>query len=441
MPQELRKVPPVELPEPEDESFGERPPRTRRRWPWVVAAVVALALVIFLANRGDGSAGEGGRGPGGRPDGGPTPVRAAAVERGSLRVTGQYPGELTGEAVELAPKVSGRLLEVRVRAGDRIGRGGVVAVLDPADLARGREEEAGQLAVADAARQRAAALLEEAVRDLERARQLHDQQLLSRQDLDRAEARAGSARAELAAAAAQIDRDRARLAQLDQQLGDTRLVAPFAGVVAERYLDAGALVQPGTPVVRLVEEGSLLVQFRVPERALRGLDLDAPLAVTTQATGDTLIRGEVARIAGEVSRSDRTVLVEGSLVAPPAAARPGMYAEVEVVLERLEDRLLIPGAALVERVGPEGLAATGVFTVAGGEGEARWRPVEVLGREGGRVAVSGQLAAGDVVLTLGHEELSAGSLVRIVEGPGAVPRDPAGADAAGPAGGAPEGRS
>jgi RND family efflux transporter MFP subunit len=191
-------------------------------------------------------------------------------------------------------------------------------------------------------------------------------------------------------------------------------------VVAERHLDPGAFVQAGTPVVRLVEAGSLLVQFRVPERHLGSVAPGDPLVVTTQATGATRFEGRVLRIAGEVSRADRTALVEGAIAEPTPVLRPGMYAEVEVQLEALRDRLTVPGPAVVERVTAGGEAETGVFTVDGDEGAARWRAVEVVGRQGDRVAVEARLEPGQRVLTLGHEELSDGSPVKVVATPGAA---------------------
>lgn len=405
---EARHLHPADEVATDDAELGGR----RRRWPWIAGLAVAVIAVVALLAGGDEPAPAGG--PGGARA--PIPVRAAAVERGTLDLVGRYPGELVGEVVELAPKVSGRLASVAVRPGDIVAAGDVVAVIDDADLRRELEATQGQLAVARAARQRAEAVVAAADSSFRRGEELHREELLSPQELDRLRSVAGSARADVASADAQIAQASAQVAQLRLQLADTRVTAPFAAIVAERHLDAGAMVQASTPVVRLVERGSLLVQFRVPESDLGRITAGDPFTVTTQATGDATFRGEVARIAGSVSRRDRTALVEGTLAEPPPTLRDGMYASVAVRLDQLEDQLLVPGVAVVERVEADGEGRTGVFVpvAAGEETQAEWRPVEVLGREGDAVAIDGAVAVGDPVLTLGHEELAAGATIQVV---------------------------
>jgi len=397
--------------------------RRRRRLGWGAAlaalAVVAVAVLALL---------DGGEPQADRPAGRPTPVRATLAERGDLTVRRQLSGELVGEAASLSPRVAGRLESVMVRPGDRVAAGDTVAVIDAAELVRERQEQTEQVRVLEANLRRAEARRGEAGSQLRRAEQLAAVNLISEQELEGLEAQLETTRAEVAAVEAQIEQARARAARLDEQLAETRVRAPFAGTVAQRFLDPGAVVQPGTPIVRVVEEGRLLVQFRAPERLLGQLSVGASFTVATQATGERTFRGTVVRIAGEVSRSDRTVLVEGELTQRDPSLRPGMYADVRVELEEISDAVLVPGAAVVERlVGGE--VRRGVFSVDGDGpvGEAVWRPVRVLELEGETAAVSGDLEPGERVLTLGHEQLAEGSPVVVVEGPGSAP--PVSADA------------
>lgn len=376
------------------------------------ATLATLALVVLGCAGGEG-------GPG-APQGGrvATPVRADRVTVGDLEIFAEYPGELIAEAVDLAPRVGGRIQEVRVRIGDPVRRGEVLAVIDDTDLVRQLEEARGQLGVAEAQVSRSEAQLEEAEADYRRSAELFEQEVLSSQEFDRLRSRLGAAEAELRSTQAQVVQAKARVERLAQQLADTRVVAPFSGTVASRYLDPGALVQPGTPVLRLVQSGPLLVQFRVPERDLGRLVAGHPLTLSTQATGETTFPGHVERISGEVSRSDRTVLVEGVVDAETEVLRPGMYADVRVLLQELERTKIVPGVAVVRRLQPDGREETGVFGVDEG-GEAVWYPVEVRGAEEHLVAIEGNIREGATVLTLGHEEIGPGSPVRIVEGPGA----------------------
>ena len=375
----------------------------------IIAALVVAAGALLLA-RGWGESGGQGRG-------GPervTPVRAGTLSQGDLFIHTEYPGELIGEVSDLAPKVSGLLQTVEVRIGDRVERGETVAVLDDTDLRHQLEEARAQLAVTRANERRAQAELEGVDSELRRSEDLHRQEVLSGQDYDLVVARTATARANLAAAQAQIEQAEAHSNILQQQLADTRVLAPFSGTVAARYLDPGALLQPGTPIIRLVERGRLVVQFRVPERDLGAVREGVALSLTTQATGEQRYLGHVQRISGEVSRSDRTALVEGTPDEQVAILRPGMYAQVRVQLREIKAAKIAPGVAVLERVGTDGVSRTGVFTL-GEDGTARWKDVKVLGRSGDRIAIETELVPGDVVLTMGHEELSDGVSVRVVQ--------------------------
>ncbi len=401
------------------EPLAEPAPAGRGRR-WLPAALVAVVLAAaLLAVRPWQDAGA----TAGRPEGGPVPVRGAVAVRGELATHATYPGELVGEAIELAPKVSGRLQAVRVRVGDPVAAGDEVARIDDTDLRRELEEARARLAVVEANRRRAQAELEQLATELARAESLARDQLISAQELDRIQARAAASRAALQAAEAEIQQARARAQILDRQVVETRLAAPFAGTVAVRYLDPGALVQSGTPVVRLVQSEPLLVQFRVPERDLGKISAGSPFTLTTQATGAQAFSGEVRRMSGEVSRQDRSVLVEGRVAGDHGILRPGMYAQVRVQLARVEDALLVPGAAVSLRVRAGGAEEAGVFTV-GPESTARWLPVEILAQEGNQVAVEGRLQAGETVLTLGHEELADGAAVQLIQVDGQAPGAP-----------------
>ena len=104
-----------------------------------------------------------------------------------------------------------------------------------------------------------------------------------------------------------------------------------------------------------------------------------------------------------------------------------MYADVSVSLRDLDDALIVPGAALLERVAMDGERSTGVMVPV--DGLAQWRAVTVAGRSGEYSAVAGPLEAGDLVLTMGHNQLGNGAPVRVVHNE--PEPSPAGAGAAG----------
>ena len=98
--------------------------------------------------------------------------------------------------------------------------------------------------------------------------------------------------------------------------------------------------------------------------------------------------------------------------------RPGMYAEVVVRVREIADTLVVPGAAILERVSMDGIRTDGIF-VADGE-LARWVPVQVSGRSGNLAAIEAALEGGEQVLTLGHSELEDGGRIRVVGAEGSA---------------------
>ncbi len=339
-------------------------------------------------------------------------VRAAPVEKGDLSLRERFTGELWAEAADLAPRVTGRVVEVRVRLGDHVDKGTLLARLDDGELAPQLQEAKAAILAALANEERAKASLAAARAELDRKAPLADDKLISAQELAELNARVLSLEADVAASKAQAAQARARVGVVEEQLRHTRLLAPFDGVVAARLLDPGATASPATPILRVVADGPPRIRARAPERALAVLRPGLELRVSTAATGDQTFPGVLERIGGEVSREDRSVQIEGVLKEESPLLLPGMYATLEVRVRELHDVLRVPSVALLKR-SIDGAEGAGVFVAD--DGKAVWRSVSVLGHTGDLVAVSGDLQAGERVLTLGHEELAAGGLIRVVE--------------------------
>lgn len=363
-------------------------------------AAVMLLPVIFLAACGDRAASRPQQGPR------PTPVRAAAVVVGDLPLRSSYPGELVADAVDLAPPAPGRVAAVHVEVGDRVPAGKVVAQMDPAVVRQQLLQAQAQVRGAQAAEAQVDARIAAARAELDRKAPLASRQLVSAQEMAEVEAELHALEAQRAGARATFEQGRATAAALREQLSDLALAAPFDAIVASRMLEPGATATATTPVVRLVRAGPLEVRFRVPERDAAVVRPSLPLAVRTQATGDEAFAGRVLRVAGEVNRADRSLLVEGVLDAEHPVLRAGMFATVELTRDTLAGATLVPSSALLQRQGE-----AGVFVADGSV--ARWRPVRVRGENDGRTAVEGDLAAGVQVLVFGHDDLADGAPIAV----------------------------
>ncbi|MYF96503.1 MAG: biotin/lipoyl-binding protein, partial [Holophagales bacterium] len=145
-----------------------------------VAALVLVAAAVFAFGRGSQA-----RAGGQAADAQMTqavPVRAVAAWRGFLSVRTAYSGELVGEVSDISPQVSGLLIDVPARIGQRVAAGTVIAVIADVEVRNQLQEARGQLGVAEANRDRAAAELVGVEADYQRAMELYDQRLLSEQE-------------------------------------------------------------------------------------------------------------------------------------------------------------------------------------------------------------------------------------------------------------------
>jgi RND family efflux transporter MFP subunit len=389
-----------------------RDPRKSRRVVWWSVALLSLVALVVAAgglglfrSKAEAEPAKTARG---------VLVNVAKAQKKTLTLVARHRGELDTEASELSAQATGRLAGVDVDIGDIVKKGQVLAHIDAAQTQRQISEAQAQVKSAEASKRRAAASLAGARVELERGKKLHQEKVMSQQELDALDSRLGVLTAEEDAAEAQGGQARARVSVLQQQARETKLLAPFDGAVAERFLDAGSMVTPGVKVLRIVKSGPLRVRFRAPERDLGRIRRGMSVEITVQATAEKRFLGKVTRISAEVSRTDRSAAVEAELDAEYDVLRAGMYAEVFLTLGTLADAVVVPSAALVERDG-KAKGETGVYVVK--DRIAHFRPVKILGTSGDLTAVD-SVGLDEQVVTLGHDSLRDGSTVRFAEGAG-----------------------
>jgi RND family efflux transporter MFP subunit len=172
------------------------------------------------------------------------------IETGLARATGAVRAR---EDAVLSAKATGQIKRIRVQIGDRVKAGAVLAEMDSVNA---------QIALqnAQAAEKLGSARLEEAIRDLERAKKVFEGGAMPQSQYDQA----ATGRE---VAAAQLDQARAGLKQAEQALQDTMITAPFAGVVTAKYRNAGDTVtlMPVSPIVAVTDVDHLELKLAVPE--------------------------------------------------------------------------------------------------------------------------------------------------------------------------------
>ncbi|MEN8259646.1 MAG: efflux RND transporter periplasmic adaptor subunit [Pseudomonadota bacterium] len=264
----------------------------------------------------------------------PGETLTVAVEKNTVDDLLAWPGTVRSRTVTgIASKITARISEIRVTAGNRIAKGGVVAVLDQRELKASAREAQGTLAAAKAEMKRAIA-------DERRTRELFAKEAATRQTLESVIARSKSAQGEVTRAAN-------ALTQIRVNMDEAILAAPFDGVIVKRLKEPGDMALPGEPVVLIQDPEGLRLESLVPTSCAGNMAVGVDATIRIDVLGVRLA-GRIDEIEPEADPETRTVLVK---VALPAAngLRPGLFGWLEQACGRHE-ALLIPSAA-VRRIG------------------------------------------------------------------------------------------
>lgn len=345
-----------------------------------------------------------------------TPVTAAVVTQESITERGRYPGELDADTADISAFYAGRIVAVHVRVGDTVAKNAVLVELDPVDAKEQIAQARAQARAAEAEERRVRVERDQALAEANRLEPLAKDKLIAEIEIDKQRARAASLGAALEAAGAGGAEARARVTLLERRIVESKVRAPFAGRIAERYADPGTIVSSGTRLVRLVQVAPLRVRFEVPEQDVPTIKTGTTVHVITKAhTGGDGVVAKVTGIGSEVSRERRVASAEALIEDPPPGWLPGMYAEAIVDRRTLERALIVPAHAVLSRLQPTGEVLTGVLTDTAGV--AKWVPARVVARDGDRIAIEANLAAGARVLVGGHIDLMDGSRIKVSEAP------------------------
>ncbi|HEX2253930.1 MAG TPA: efflux RND transporter periplasmic adaptor subunit [Thermoanaerobaculia bacterium] len=392
------------------------------------AAALLLAASALLAGCGNSDASSGP--PGGRPGGPPVPVvEGAEVVRGPYEVREDFVGTLEARAAaEVSARAAGSVVALGADIGDPVRRGQILARLESSEQREAVNQAQADLQAAQATLAQRRSALDIAATTSRRIDSLQRQDLVSEQQRDAAAAELAGARAQVDVAAAQVAQAQARLSSARVELEQTLVVAPFDGVVARRYLDAGDYAAPNTPLFQIADLSVIRIQIPLPSAQAARVEPGRPATVRVRNAPGVEFRGEVTRISDVFDPRSGTTQAQVELANPDGRLKPGLLADVTVLLGRGDDAALVPRPALVESEG-----RWWVFRVAEGpqgQAVADRLPVEVVGRalagDDGRVAVRADLEAGQLVLTLGHETLTDGAPVTVAAADAAPPGTGAG---------------
>jgi membrane fusion protein (multidrug efflux system) len=306
-------------------------------------------------------------------------VEAAPVEIADIELTIPAVGSLRSyESVTVSPEIGGRVAEILVNEGEAIKAGTRIATLDQS------------VYLAELARAEASLFMSNA--NLKRA-------------VDLLEKKVGTARAKDEAEAA-WKADEAAIALAQARLDKTVITAPFDGILGLRSVSVGQYLEPGDAIIKIEDIDPLRVDFRVPEIYFDKIRVGQTIKVTIDALDGAAIAGTVRAIDPLIDVAGRSIVVRAELPNGDFRLRPGLFAEVALIYDTIEDAILVPEQSIVP-VGSE----TFVYRVA--DGKAARAKVKLGERFKGRVQVSDGLSPGDMVVTAGQLKIQDGMAVSV----------------------------
>jgi membrane fusion protein, multidrug efflux system len=322
------------------------------------------------------------------------PEDTALVTRAPIQTGPALTGTLTAERqATVRAQLSGSVLETLAEPGQAVRRGQLLARLDSTSLTDAYNS-------ARAAVENARGNLSVAVREAERQRALVAAGAVAQRNVETTQQAVVSAQSGLALA-------RSQLANAEKQLSYTRVTAPFSGVVSERPVSGGDVVQPGTAIYTVVDPSSLQLEASIPAEQLATLRVGSPVEFTVTGYANHTFRGAITRINPTADPATRQVRVYAEIPNTGNDLVSGLYAEGRVESES-RVALTLPSGAIDRR-----MTKPAVLRVREGKVERVEVELGLVDDRDQRVEVRRGVAAGDVVLLGASQEMAPGTPVRL----------------------------
>ncbi|MEL6603416.1 MAG: efflux RND transporter periplasmic adaptor subunit [Cyanobacteria bacterium J06614_10] len=296
-------------------------------------------------------------------------AQLATVER-KLTLTGTVIPE---NLLRITPPLDGlKVTEMMVQPGDAIAAGQPIATLDDRILRSQIAQAQAQLAQAEseiraqeAAIAQAKVLEQAALTDVQRYSTLYQQGAVSQeqlgerqvdtfsaqQNVETALALRGNAQAKVASQLATID-------QIKTQLAQTVVLAPTAGVIAERHATLGETVSATTPLYSLIENNQLILTVTPSQSQLEQIALNAPVSIRSTSRANQLsLTGSVKSIDPILTENSRQATVKIALSGSPAALRSGMFLQANIQTSKGKG-IVVPAAAVITQANGESIIYT-----------------------------------------------------------------------------------
>ena len=378
----------------------------------LLAAACFLALLLLSGCSGNAAKAKADGPP---PKEKPVLVRAFTVEPRAVRRTVEAVGSLFPyDEVVVSSEVDGRADQVLVDVGDHVSKGQTLVEVLPIEFKLAADQQdaileqaKAKLGLTDsdaevkdptqtAAVKKAAADLANAEQKFRRTKELAQQGVFSKQNLDEDEAIFNAARAtydlalqEVRNLQAAIKQDRALKELANKKLRDTKIVAPFSGSVKERNVTIGQYLKVQTPVMTIVNSDPIRVRLKVPEKMAAWVPVGQLVTVSVEAYPDRTFSGKIWRLNPSVDPATRTFDAEALIDNHAGVLKPGFFVKASIPSTRVDQILVIPQKSLSY--------AYGIYKVYAltKSNKLKEREVKVGDRMGEDIEVLDGLAKGD----------------------------------------------
>ncbi len=295
-----------------------------------------------------------------------------------VRVTG------TVEAIEdaiISAEVSGRVHTI-VDRGTRVEKGQVLVSLDDRIVRSSLEMAQGNYELAEDALQRQEPLLRDSIISVFQFNQIRTQR----------------------------DQARSQLEQAKKQLNDSRIAAPFRGRIEDRMTSIGELVNPGVPVLRLVNLDRVRIHAGVPERYINEIREGTPATISLKSYSGEVLHSEIRYAGSLIVPETRTFPVEIVMDNTGGLLKPEMVVNLSITRKVWDNALIVPRTALVRD--EDGLQMF-VVNRNGDQKKAEARRVTTGAASGALIVIKEGLKPGDEVIVTGQTNVSDGDMIRI----------------------------
>jgi membrane fusion protein (multidrug efflux system) len=235
------------------------------------------------------------------------------------------------QIAHIATNIAGQVMETQIERGQWVRKGSTLIRLDSNTFSWAVNEAEARLASMESA-------AELATMQCHRQEALYKEKAISQEALDEANQRCKTSEANVKAAQAQLN-----IAQ--KNLADAEIKAPFSGQIEERLVNTGEHVQASHKVAILVETSRLKLEFFVPEQYARHIKPESVIRFKVRSLPDQSFPAKIIHISPTVRDTSRDIVVEAEFNNQANQLKPGMFAEIELVLEETHTSTL-PSTAL-----------------------------------------------------------------------------------------------